>query len=89
MTNIAIHEAVKSFIEVEVLDGQCALEPDTPLITLGLLDSLSVLGLAAMLERRFQVLLPMDECLSKSFSNLQTIYQLIDRLTGDDHISDS
>lgn len=56
---------------------------DTPLLELGLLDSLDLIKLIAFLERRYHIVVPEEDIISDNFRNLVAIRTLIDRITAE------
>jgi len=74
-----IHDAVHSFILHEFLPGEdpAELTDDTPLITGGILDSISTLKLVAYLEDRFGITLEAHEAGVDNLDSLAQITQLV------------
>ncbi|MFF9351730.1 acyl carrier protein [Streptomyces sp. NPDC014734] len=66
-------EAVKAFIEGEILKGQGEVDPDTPLLEWGILDSLSVARLGSFIEKRFDVIIPGGSAIGEKFHSLDSV----------------
>ncbi|NEQ66985.1 MAG: acyl carrier protein [Symploca sp. SIO2D2] len=80
-----ISEEVASFIAQEMLeaDGE-NISASTPLLELGILDSLSLVSLIAFLETHFGVRVP-DDCVTpENFKNLHAIAVLVNKLQFDE-----
>jgi acyl carrier protein len=71
--------AIKAYILQEFLPGEnpSALTDTTPLITGGILDSLSTLKLVAFLEQRFQIQLQAHETMVDYLNTVADIAQLV------------
>jgi acyl carrier protein len=74
-----IKEATKGFILEEFLPGQnpAELTDSTPLITGGILDSLSTLKLVAFLEQRFKIQIQAHETMVDYLDTLSDIAKLV------------
>ncbi len=53
------------------------LQPDTPLIESGIIDSLGLFKLISFIEERFDVMIEPDEIVLANFETLDTIHNLI------------
>ncbi|KWT56935.1 hypothetical protein ADL21_37255 [Streptomyces albus subsp. albus] len=73
-------DAVKGFIEENILKGQGAVEGDTPLLEWGILDSLSVARLGAFIEKRYGVVMPGDTPLAEKFHSLDSVVAFVGEL---------
>lgn len=71
---------VKSYILEEFLPGEDPneLQPTTPLMTAGILDSISTLKLVSFLETRFQIALEAHEADADRLNSLAQIAALVD-----------
>lgn len=73
-----IQEAIRDFIEEGLLDGaEVTIEPDTPLLELGILTSLSTMRLLGFIRERFGVEIPMVEMTGDNFRDLAAITTLV------------
>jgi acyl carrier protein len=75
----ATSDTIKAYILQEFLPGEnpSALTDTTPLITGGILDSLSTLKLVAFLEQRFQIQLQAHETMVDYLNTIADITQLV------------
>ena len=77
----ATESAIREFMVNEVLYDRDMkdLQPEDPLITRGLLDSLSILKTVTFCEERFGISIPDQEVLPDHFESVRTIAALVDR----------
>jgi len=77
----ATESAIREFLVNEVLyDREVKdLKPEDPLITRGLLDSLSILRTVTFCEERFGISIPDQEVLPDHFESVRAIAALVDR----------
>ncbi|TMQ47383.1 MAG: acyl carrier protein [Candidatus Eisenbacteria bacterium] len=77
----ATESAIREFLVNEVLyDREVKdLKPEDPLITRGLLDSLSILKTVTFCEERFGISIPDQEVLPDHFESVRAIAALVDR----------
>jgi 2-hydroxymuconate-semialdehyde hydrolase len=59
------------------------LDGHTPLLEMGIVDSLSMISLLAFIQKQFQVYVPDEEVLPDNFVNLQAMAQLVARLQAE------
>lgn len=57
-------------------------ESETALLTDGVIDSVDLVELAAMLEESYHIDIPLEEIIPENFDSAADIYQLIKRLTA-------
>lgn len=73
-----IRESIRAFIEDDLLAGaDVTIEPDTPLIELGIITSLSTMRLLSFIRERFEVEIPMNEMTGSNFRDLTAIAALV------------
>ena len=73
--------SLHDFVARELLDGQAAgLDARTPLLELGVIDSLSMVSLLSFIERDLGVAVPMEQILPEHFQDLGAIARLVDGL---------
>jgi acyl carrier protein len=85
MNDAAVVEGLRAFISRQMLEGEdVGLTATTPLLELGILNSMEVLSLIAFIESRFKVVVPPDQILADNFKDLQTIAGLVTSLGGGD-----
>ena len=77
----ATESTIREFMVNEVLYDRDMkdLKPEDPLITRGLLDSLSILKTVTFCEERFGISIPDQEVLPDHFESVRTIAALVDR----------
>jgi len=67
-----------SYVSKELLAGQSAgLEPSTPLIEWGVINSIEIARLIAFINRRFGVSVPGELIVLDNFKNLESISKLV------------
>ena len=70
------------YISREVLDGQADdLEPTTPLLEWGVLNSMEMTRLLVFVRDTFHVQVPADRVVASNFKNLATIADLVVQLS--------
>lgn len=76
-----VSNTVRDYILDEFLPGEdpSELTPDTPLITGGILDSISTLKLVVFLEEKFGIVVEAHEAGVEHLDSLATISQLVAR----------
>lgn len=74
-----IQGKVKTFILREFLEGEDpgALEPTTPLLTTGILDSIATLKLVSFLEKEFNISIEAHEADAQNLDTLDDITRLV------------
>jgi acyl carrier protein len=73
-----IRESIQTFIEEGLLGGaDVTIEPDTPLLELGIITSLSMMRLLSFIRERFEVEIPMSEMTGDNFRDLTAITALV------------
>jgi acyl carrier protein len=73
-----IRESIRTFIENGLLGGaDVTIEPDTPLLELGIITSLSTMRLLSFIREQFGVEIPMNEMTGSNFRNLTAITTLV------------
>ena len=83
MIEPAVVEGLQAFIRRQILEGEdLGLTATTPLLELGILNSMEVLSLVAFIESRFNVVVPPEQILADNFKDLQTIAGLVTSLGG-------
>ena len=67
-------DRLREFVEVELLDGQeKGIEPSTPLLEWGLIDSFSLVRLVSFIHKSFGVDLPPDQLKPDTFQSLAVL----------------
>jgi len=74
-----IESELIAFINAEILESEdSGLELDTPLLAIGILDSLAMVSLIAKIEDDFGVRVPDDAVTPDNFQSVATIAQMVD-----------
>ncbi len=75
-----IQTALTNFIADEFLDGDAEeLDEHTPLLELGVIDSLAMVALLDFIKRCFSAELPDDEVSPRNFASIAALERLISR----------
>lgn len=78
MNQTDIIESLKGYISKEILDGEdIGLEPSTPLIEWGVINSMEIARLIGFIHERFGVGVPSDKITLDHFKSLDTISLLV------------
>ncbi len=73
--------AVFDYVVSEILEGQDEdLLPTTPLLELGLLNSLEIRRLLAFIQARYDIVIPTEHVIAENLQNIRSIAALVDRL---------
>jgi acyl carrier protein len=74
-----ITEAVLDYVVDEYVedDDDLEIDPDTPLITSGIVDSFSMVSLKAFLEKTYSITLPDTEATPETFNTVSSIVALV------------
>ena len=73
-------EPIRHYIERNHLDGQSDLDPKTPLLEWGVIDSFALTDVLAFIEDEFEVEVPAEEITPENLRDLESIAALISRL---------
>jgi acyl carrier protein len=72
-----------SFIEKTLLGGNAeGLDRTTPLLELGVVDSMGITRLTAFLEHEFGLRVPVEELSAVNFASIEAIVRLVLRLSA-------
>lgn len=78
MSKISPLQVLTTYIAQEVLEGNdVGLRSDTPLLEIGVLNSLEVMRLVSFIERRFAVLVPPEKIQASELRDLSAISQMV------------
>lgn len=84
MVDPAVLETLRKYVVEHILDGAGAtIDADTPLLELGILNSISTTRLVGFVREQFGVDVPPEELAGRNFKDLDSISQLVTRLKGD------
>jgi acyl carrier protein len=76
-----IFESLRAYVSERILqDSSVTIEPDTPLLEWGILNSISTLQLIGFIREQFQVDVPPEEVAGRNFKDLRSISQLLVQL---------
>jgi acyl carrier protein len=83
MQDQAIIDTLRSYVRERILqDSNVTLEPETPLLEWGILNSISTVQLIGFIRERFQVDVPPEEVVGTNFKDLRSISKLLAQLDG-------
>jgi acyl carrier protein len=81
MQDQVILDALRGYLNERILqDSTVTIEPDTPLLEWGILNSVSTVQLIGFIRERFQVNVPPEEVAGRNFKDLRSITQLLAQL---------
>jgi acyl carrier protein len=81
MREQVILDTLRGYINERILqDPTVMIEPDTPLLEWGILNSVSTVQLIGFIRERFQVDVPPEEVAGRNFRDLRSITQLLAQL---------
>ena len=75
-------EDIKAYIAEEILDGEYSSELDekTPLLELGVLNSMEITNLISYIQTKYGVRVPNDGIVPDNFQDIRAITQFIESL---------
>ncbi len=76
-----MRDTILAYVRREFLEAGSDAEIDatTPLVSSGIIDSFSMLGLKLFLERRYGVLIPNEQATPRAFETVESIVALVER----------
>jgi acyl carrier protein len=81
MEEQVVLDTIRSYVNERILqDSTVMIEPDTPLLEWGILNSVSTVQLIGFIRERFQVDVPPEEVAGRNFRDLRSITQFLTRL---------
>ncbi len=80
----ALTKTITDYITREYTDALqgTAVGPDTPLISSGLIDSLSMVSLKVFLEQTYRLRIPDREASAEAFDSVNAILEMLGRLSA-------
>jgi acyl carrier protein len=76
-----IFDTLRKYVDDRILqDPTVTIEPDTPLLEWGILNSVSTVQLIGFIRERFHVVVPPEEVAGRNFRDLRSITQLLAQL---------
>lgn len=83
MEKDAVIDTLKAFLAKEMLEGDAeGLEADTPLLDLGVINSMSIVLLSGFVERTWGLSVPQSQLTVKNLASLDRIAEMVLRLSG-------
>jgi len=81
MRDREILDILRSYVSERILqDSTVMIEPDTPLLEWGILNSVSTVQLIGFIRERFEVEVPPEAVAGRNFRDLRSISQLLELL---------
>jgi acyl carrier protein len=81
MQDQIILDTLRTYVVERILqDSNVAIEPETPLLEWGILNSISTVQLIGFIRERFQVNVPPEDVVGNNFKDLRSISQLLVQL---------
>jgi acyl carrier protein len=79
-----ILDMLRDYVGERILqDPTATIEPDTPLLEWGILNSISTVQLIGFIRERFQVDVPPEEVVGTNFKDLRSITLLLSKLNAE------
>ena len=74
-------DTLREYVDERILqDPTVTIDPDTPLLECGILNSVSTVQLVGFIRERFHVVIPPEEVAGRNFRDLRSITQLLAKL---------
>jgi clorobiocin biosynthesis protein CloN5 len=81
MQGQVILDTLRTYVSERILqDPSVAIEPETPLLEWGILNSISTVQLIGFIREQFQVDVPPEDVVGANFKDLRSISQLLVQL---------
>lgn len=81
MQDQVVLDSLRAYVTERILqDPSVTIEPDTPLLEWGILNSISTVQLVGYIREEFQVDVPPEEVAGRNFKDLRSISQLLAQL---------
>lgn len=81
MQDQVVLDNLRAYVTERILqDPSVTIEPDTPLLEWGILNSISTVQLVGYIREEFQVDVPPEEVAGRNFKDLRSISQLLAQL---------
>jgi len=81
MQDQVILDNLRAYVSERILqDPSIAIEPDTPLLEWGILNSIATVQLIGFIREQFQVDVPPEDVVGTNFKDLRSISQLLVQL---------
>lgn len=83
MQDQVILDSLRAYVSERILqDPSVTIEPDTPLLEWGILNSIATVQLIGFIREQFQVDVPPEDVVGTNFKDLRSISQLLAQLNG-------
>lgn len=83
MQDQVVLDSLRAYVTDRILqDPSVTIEPDTPLLEWGILNSISTVQLVGFIRDEFQVEVPPEEVAGRNFKDLRSISELLAQLDG-------
>jgi acyl carrier protein len=83
MQDQVILDTLRTYVVERILqDLSVAIEPETPLLEWGILNSISTVQLIGFIREQFQVNVPPEDVVGNNFKDLRSISRLLVQLDG-------
>jgi acyl carrier protein len=83
MDNQAIIDSLRTYVTEQILqDPSVTIEPDTPLLEWGILNSISTVQLIGFIREQLHLDVPAEAVAGRNFKDLRSISQLLAQLDG-------
>ncbi|MEM7195529.1 MAG: phosphopantetheine-binding protein [Pseudomonadota bacterium] len=76
MEKVHIEERVERYIREEILDGE-SIQPDTPLFSAGLINSMNLVRLLSFLEEEFDQRIPTAQVNVNTLDTIESITEMV------------
>ncbi len=84
MNESEVADVLRKYLTERILDAaDVQLEPDTPLLEWGILNSLTTTRLVGFIREQFGIEIPVEEMVGGNFKDLLSISRLVVRLGGE------
>ena len=81
MQDQMIFDSLRVYVSERILqDPSVTIEPDTPLLEWGILNSISTVQLIGFIREQFQVDVPPEDVAGRNFKDLRSISQFLTQL---------
>ncbi|WP_326823013.1 acyl carrier protein [Streptosporangium sp. NBC_01639] len=79
-----VADVLRKYLTERILDASnVEIEPDTPLLEWGILNSLTTTRLVGFVREQYGIEIPVEEMVGENFKNLLNISRLVVRLSGE------
>lgn len=83
MQEQVVLDHLRAYVSEQILqDSSVMIEPDTPLLEWGILNSISTVQLIGYIREQFHLEVPAEEVAGRNFKDLRSIGQLLAQLDG-------